>query len=226
MKHAVLLLLLIVSGATAQVGTWHTYTDMKQVRDVVTATDGYWAATSGGVFHLLPDGSFARYTNVDGLSVIDYAAIAVDEKGRVIAGSTSGMINIYVPDVGWYEVSDIARAEAIPARGITVIDTALPNVSSMGTGWSSATEQCIRTEWAGALNAAGVPFDAMAISEGSVVDGLLDAARNLNADLLVMGMQGTGWISGVRLGGKALQVVHRATVAVVIVPPDEDVNPV
>ena len=121
MKQAVLLLLLITSAATAQVGTWHTYTDMKLVRDVVAGTDGHWAATSGGVFHQLSDGSFVRYTNVDGLSVIDYTAIAVDGDGRVVAGSSSGMVNVYVPGSGWYEVSDIARAEEIPARGITAI---------------------------------------------------------------------------------------------------------
>lgn len=121
MKQAVLLLLLIASAATAQVGTWHTYTDMKLVRDVVAGTDGHWAATSGGVFHLQADGSFVRYTNVDGLSVIDYTAIAVDGEGRVVAGSSSGMINVYLPGSGWYEVSDIARAEEIPARGITAI---------------------------------------------------------------------------------------------------------
>ncbi|MBE0645857.1 MAG: hypothetical protein IH600_17380 [Bacteroidetes bacterium] len=123
MKRVVLLLLLITSAATAQVGTWHTYTDMKLVRDVVAGDDGYWAATSGGVFHAHADGSFDRYTNVDGLSVIDYTAIAMDAGGSVIAGSSTGMINVYTPTGGWYEVSDITRAEEIPARGVTTIRT-------------------------------------------------------------------------------------------------------
>ncbi|MFZ1728761.1 MAG: hypothetical protein WBQ23_14735 [Bacteroidota bacterium] len=123
MKHVVLLLLLITSAATAQVGTWHTYTDMKLVRDLVAGKDGFWAATSGGVFHTFPDGSFERYTNIDGLSAIDYTAVAMDENGVVIAGSTTGMINVFVPGSGWYEVSDIARAEEIPSRGITTIKT-------------------------------------------------------------------------------------------------------
>lgn len=122
MKHVILMLLLSASAATAQVGTWHTYTDMKLVRDVVAGTDGSWAASSGGVFHLLSDGRFTRYTNVDGLSAIDYTAIAVDDEGRVVAGSSNGMINVFLPGIGWYEVSDIARAEEIPARGITAIE--------------------------------------------------------------------------------------------------------
>ncbi len=121
MKRVVLLLLLITSAGTAQVGTWHTYTDMKLVRDLVTGTDDYWAATSGGVFHARADGTFERFTNVDGLSVIDYTAIALDDNGAVIAGSSSGMINVRTPAGEWYEVSDITRAEEIPARGITTI---------------------------------------------------------------------------------------------------------
>lgn len=121
--RVVLSLALLVSIAEAQVGPWRTHTDMKLVRDVVAVDGGYWAATSGGVFHLRADGTQVRYTNVDGLSAIDYTAIAVDAQGRIIVGASSGMVNVFVPGTGWYEVADIARAEEIPARGITAIAT-------------------------------------------------------------------------------------------------------
>lgn len=121
MRRVFLLLLLVASTATAQVGTWRTYTDMKLVRDAVATANGYWAATSGGVYHVLPDGSSERYTNVDGLSAIDYTAMAIDPSGVIVAGASTGMINVFTPASGWGEVADISRAEEIPARGITAI---------------------------------------------------------------------------------------------------------
>lgn len=117
-------------------------------------------------------------------------------------------------------LAELALGRSLQITAVTVIDTALPSVGATGAGWALAAEQCIRTAWAGAFNAAGIPFEAVAVGEGSVVDGLLDTARAIGADLVVMGMQGTGWFSGVRIGGKALQVLHRTDRAVVIVPPE------
>jgi nucleotide-binding universal stress UspA family protein len=51
------------------------------------------------------------------------------------------------------------------------------------------------------------------------VDGVLEVARDLDADLVVIGMQGTSAVSGIRIGGKALQLLHRANVTVAVVPP-------
>lgn len=121
MTRVILLLLCLPFFAGAQVGTWRTYTDMKNVRDLSVSEDGIWAASGGGLFHRDADGSFTRYTNVDGLSAIDYSAIARDGDGRVIAGARTGMINVLDPETGWYAVTDIARTTEILQRGITTI---------------------------------------------------------------------------------------------------------
>lgn len=121
MIRVILLLLCLPLFAGAQVGTWHTYTDMKNVRDLVVSDDGIWAATGGGLFHRDADGQFTRYTNVDGLSAIDYSAIARDGDGRVIAGARTGMLNVLDPETGWHAVTDIARTTEILQRGITTV---------------------------------------------------------------------------------------------------------
>ncbi|MBN1446714.1 MAG: hypothetical protein JXA28_02185 [Bacteroidetes bacterium] len=121
MVRVLALFFLLPVLATAQVGTWHTYTDMKIVRDVAIAADGIWAATGGGLFHVSSDRTFTRYTNVDGLSAIDYSAIARHDDGTVIAGANTGMINVLDPETGWYAVTDIVRTTDILQRGITVI---------------------------------------------------------------------------------------------------------
>ena len=120
MKRAVLLLLLFSTNAIAQVGTWHTYTDMQDVRTLAVGPDGLWAATSGGVFFEAAE-NFTRYTNVDGLSAVEYTAVARGTDGIVIAGSSTGMINVREASGAWFEVSDIARATEYPSRGITTI---------------------------------------------------------------------------------------------------------
>jgi ligand-binding sensor domain-containing protein len=120
MKRAVLLLLLLSTSAIAQVGTWHTYTDMQNVRDIVIGPDGLWAATSGGVFYESGE-LFTRYTNVDGLSAVDYTAVARGTDGLLVAGSSTGMVNVREASGAWFEVSDIARATEYPSRGITTI---------------------------------------------------------------------------------------------------------
>jgi len=119
--RVILLLLCLPFFAGAQVGTWRTYTDMKAVRDITVSGDGIWAATGGGLFHRDPDGQFSRFTNVDGLSAIEYSAISRDVDGRIFAGASTGMLNVLDPEAGWYAVTDIARTTEILQRGITTI---------------------------------------------------------------------------------------------------------
>lgn len=116
-------------------------------------------------------------------------------------------------------LAEMAANLPVEVTAVTVRDTALPTVSISGEGWAADTERLLRSEWAGALNAAGVAFQTRVVEEGPVVDSLLQVADDLEADLIVIGMQGTSAISGVRIGGKALQVLHRARVTVAIVPP-------
>ncbi|MCB2203789.1 hypothetical protein KQI65_03505 [bacterium] len=145
MKRAVLLLLLLSTSAAAQVGTWHTYTDMKNVRDFVIGDDGLWAASSGGVF-LETDGTYTRFTNVDGLSAIDYMAISRTADGAIIAGASNGMINVREASGDWYEISDIQRATEYPSRGVTSI-TMHDGLAYIGTEFGVAVFDHVKREF-------------------------------------------------------------------------------
>ncbi|MDT8324278.1 MAG: hypothetical protein RRA94_09210 [Bacteroidota bacterium] len=145
MKRAVLLLLLLSTSAVAQVGTWRTYTDMQDVRDLVIGNAGLWAATSGGVF-FEAGASFTRYTNVDGLSAVDYTAIARGGDDLVVAGSSTGMINVREASGAWFEVSDIARATEYPSRGITTI-AMRDGLAYIGTEFGVAVFDPVRREF-------------------------------------------------------------------------------
>ncbi|MCZ7556304.1 MAG: hypothetical protein M5R41_07885 [Bacteroidia bacterium] len=113
-------LTLFAVAAVAQTGTWRTLTDMKNVRDIAVSNGRVIAATSGGVFVSVGT-DFTRFTNVDGLSDIDYTAVTTLPDGRLVAGASTGFLNIRSSGGEWSEVSDIVRATQFQRRGITCL---------------------------------------------------------------------------------------------------------
>ena len=131
MRHCLALLAglaLLVSTASAQspassAQAWTAYPAFNDVRAVASSDDAIWAASPAGVFSYEPnEGSFTRYTTVDGLTGGDVGALAVDPDGRVWVGYTDGTLDRITPDTG--EVRsflDIERADQYASRGINRI---------------------------------------------------------------------------------------------------------
>lgn len=84
--------------------------------------------------------------------------------------------------------------------------------------WRRGVERQLE-EWTEPLRSDGVPVEVVAKRDLRPVDGLLGAATGRHADLLVVGTRGRGGFTGLRAGGVALQVLHRADLPVVLVPP-------
>ena len=76
------------------------------------------------------------------------------------------------------------------------------------------------TTWAAPIEEAGVPVTPVAVRNVRPADGLLLAAAEHEADLLVVGTRGLGGFSGLRIGGTALRLLHRAELPLVAVPTD------
>ena len=125
---AVLLGGLSVQAAT---GIWKNFTSMYDVRAVMRDGSGFWAATSGGLFHWSPsDDSYQLLTNADGLRSIDLTAIASDTHGSIWSGASTGIIHVYDPSTGSIRtILDIATARDQTNKRINAIliqgDTAL-----------------------------------------------------------------------------------------------------
>jgi nucleotide-binding universal stress UspA family protein len=58
--------------------------------------------------------------------------------------------------------------------------------------------------------------------QGTVPEAILETAATEQADVLVLGARGLGGFTGLRAGGVALAVVHRAELPVIMVPPADD----
>lgn len=71
--------------------------------------------------------------------------------------------------------------------------------------------------WSQPLRDASVRYRADA-RPGNVVQVVLDAAKEFNADLVVVGSRGTGGFSGLHLGSSSHQIAQHSDRPVVIVP--------
>lgn len=78
------------------------------------------------------------------------------------------------------------------------------------------------TGWLEPVAEADVPTTPVAVRATRPADGLLDAARDQGADLVVVGTRGLGGFSDLRLGGTALRALHRAHLPLVLVPEPTD----
>ena len=72
-------------------------------------------------------------------------------------------------------------------------------------------------EAAAVLAAAGVTAKTL-VHEGRPVEGLLEAAKEQHADLIVVGSHGEGAMSAAFLGSTALKLLHHSDVPVLVVP--------
>jgi nucleotide-binding universal stress UspA family protein len=81
----------------------------------------------------------------------------------------------------------------------------------------SETAARFEQEWCRSLAEASVAYRCLLI-DGDPVTSLLRAARDQNADLIVVGARGTGDHPGLLLGSTSLQLVHEADRPVTVVP--------
>jgi nucleotide-binding universal stress UspA family protein len=75
--------------------------------------------------------------------------------------------------------------------------------------------------WTAPIKAAGVDLDLVPVENLYPADGLMGLAAGRGADLLVVGTRGTGGFLGLRFGGVAMKLLHRASLPLVMVPPVE-----
>lgn len=68
-----------------------------------------------------------------------------------------------------------------------------------------------------AASKAGVKIDTVQVASGSPAEGIVDTAKELGCDLIVMASHGRRGVSRLLLGSQAAEVVHYSTIPVLVV---------
>ncbi len=100
----------ILTHATAGIGDWKNYTNMKDVVAIVSTRDAVWAGTTGGLLRFtVQDSAFKKFTNSEGLTGNDISAIGLGLNGSVWIGESSGAIDVLSPSSNsWQYIRDIS----------------------------------------------------------------------------------------------------------------------
>jgi len=144
---------------------------------------------------------------------------------------------ILVPTDGSPEVEaaiehalDLALAHGAEIRALYVVDTAAMGSLAVEGGWDGV-HGALSEEGQSAIDRVREIADARGIEvEGTVLEGsparrIVEHARDVDADVIVMGTHGRGGIDRLLLGSVAERVVRASTVPVLTVRVDRDDPP-
>jgi nucleotide-binding universal stress UspA family protein len=160
-------------------------------------------------------------------SVVEYLAHHLERPLAVIPPGSGGEISRIVVAVDGSSHSRTAVLWAAglagpTGAGVTAVAVEEPK-SPIGAAedpatWQTAAEHVVAADWAAPLAELGDRFRPVVTQELPVADAILRVATDERADLVVVGARGVGGISGLRVGGVALAVLHRTQRPIVLVP--------
>ncbi len=159
-------------------------------------------------------------------SVVEHAAHHTSLPLAVIPAACPGTLERIVIGVDGSPGSSAAVSwvtEIAPAFGASVVAVHVHEPymewtpSTSPKNWRRDVERHIE-EWTEPLTEAGVPVIPVAQRDVHPADGLLGVTAARHADVLVLGTRGLGGHVGLRAGGIALKVLHRAGIPLVLVP--------
>jgi nucleotide-binding universal stress UspA family protein len=167
-----------------------------------------------GLFHL---GSLAEWL----AHHVDRPVAVISDGARPTVGNV--LVGVDGSDgsraaVAW--VRELARVSDTRVVAVAVGEALVePSEDDRLDNWRGELERRITDDYAADLVVHDVAFEALALRGSDVADALVQAAQVQRSDLIVVGARGLGGITGLRIGGVALETLHEADLPVVLVPP-------
>ena len=166
-------------------------------------------------------------------SVVEYLAHHLDQPLAVITPGAVPTVDRILVAVDGSPHSIVAVEwvrrlvdHGVPNASLTAVAVGQPGLAiapdASDAEWDAEAQRTITTKWAAPLSDAGESFTAVAVPESPVAEAILDTAEEVGADLVVLGARGLGGVTGLRIGGVALKVLHRTVRPLVLVPDDRD----
>jgi nucleotide-binding universal stress UspA family protein len=167
-------------------------------------------------------------------SVAEYLAHHVERPLAIVPPEPSGQLARIVVAVDGSQHSraavrwaaDLAAAGGAEVTAVAVAEPRAPIADVADDAdedtWRRAAEEVVRADWAEPLRELDRAADVVVTRQGPVPEAILETAAAQQADVLVVGARGLGGFTGLRAGGVALAVVHRAELPVIVVPSSDD----
>lgn len=161
-------------------------------------------------------------------SMVEWLAHHADVPLAVIGGAVNLTTRSVLIGVDGSEDSRAAARWVLQMKGDADMRVVAASVEQPYVEWSPADspenwrrdlERQIREDYSRELADAGVNIHALALRGSNAADALLQAAKDERTDVVVVGTRGLGGFTGLRVGGVALKILHRADRPVVLVPP-------
>lgn len=167
-----------------------------------------------GFFHIGSVAEYLAHSSTRPLAVIPQGTPSTPPS-RVVVGVD-----------GSDESAEAVRWCADHAHGlhpeVTAVNVQTPSHERSPAGtpddWLHYVETQQVPDWAGPIKRAGSSVKPVAVRSARPATGLLAAADEHDANLLVIGTRGVGGFLGLRMGGTALRVLHRCEIPLVLVP--------
>lgn len=116
---------------------------------------------------------------------------------------------------------DVAGPLGAAVTAVAIEESSLGwELTHPGLGWGPPDPDELAQRIA-PLEEAGVKVDLVVQEQLHPADALLGVASARRADALVIGARGRGGFTGLRVGGVAMKILHRASRPLVLVPPSE-----
>ncbi len=163
-------------------------------------------------------------------SVAEHAAHHLDRPLAVIPADSHERIRRIVVGLDGSPASAAAAAwvaDVAPHLGADVVAVTVEEpILEWTPSWDARNwrRDAVRSleAWTRPISATGVDLELLPAERLYPADGLLGVAARVDTDLLVAGTRGTGGFLGLRIGGVAMKLLHRASKPLVLVPPDAD----
>ncbi len=162
-------------------------------------------------------------------SVAEHLAHHIDRPLAVIPAGGAGPIHRIVVGVDGSAASRSAVQWCVPVAKAFDAEVIAVTVIELFPKWESTPNpSALRQEaegrlkdWVTPLTDEGITVELVVQGDLHPADGLLGTASARGGDLMVVGARGLGGFSGLRAGGVAMKVLHRATVPLVLIPTSE-----
>lgn len=159
-------------------------------------------------------------------SVVEHAAHHSRQSLAVVPSAALGPVQRIVVGVDGSGESfgalrwcaELARLTDASVRVVAVRERNDDEIGLDAPSWREDVERQVK-KWIAPIADMGITADHIIQADLHPADGLLGVASASDADVLVIGTRGTGRVSGVRIGGVAMKVLHRASLPLVLVPP-------